>query len=294
MTESAAVATTEQPATQTAPATTTTSTESTPANAPWHSTLDPEMAQWAESKGWKKDDPNEVLLPALKSYRNSEKLISQIKGDPDRIIVMPKDMENADEVAAFKQKLGVPASIEEYEVEVTDDTPLTQVALDIAYKHNFPKEGVQTLIKEVSAKAAEIEEAREAKTKAEGEAKFNKELDETIQSLGQALEQTKMFGRAARKMFPELSTHEDAIVSQIGPKAYIELMAKIGKSMGEHESVGVGDAADNGAMSRDSAVQGIRQMQQDEAKMKALWDDSMPTHAAVKAEWDRLHNLAYN
>src|SRR5574343_370581 len=88
--------------------------ESTAANQPWHSTLDPDSQNWLAAKGWKKDNPAEIIGPIVNSYRNAEQLISKVKGEPDRIVVMPKDFNNQEEVSAYYEKIGVPKDIAGY------------------------------------------------------------------------------------------------------------------------------------------------------------------------------------
>jgi len=265
----------------------------TASNEAWYSSMDEESQNWIAAKGWKKDNAAEVIGPALTSYRNAEQLISKIKGDPDRILVMPKDFNNADEVRSFYDKLGVPKDVGGYEIKpVGDETVLDSVVSKVAetaLKHGVSKTAMQAIVNDYRAEVGKIMEDRAVETKQS----LDRQFEEFEQESGADFERNRSYAAEAIKTFPEL----EGIAQEIekipgGAKIYLQHMVNIGKRLGEHRSVGVGEQEAGGGMSREAATAALGQFQMDSNKQAALLNPNHPAHKATMAEFQRLHAQA--
>jgi hypothetical protein len=284
MTDSAATATTDTTST------TNTTNTSTASNAPWYGTVDNDTQNWLNSKAFgEADGPTKMLT----SYRNMESLFGKIKADPDRVILFPKDMNNQEEVAAFREKIGVPKDINGYnlkEVLGSDPDVITTAVAERALKAGVPKEGLSEIIKAHREETTKlINEYKEQNL-----ARRTSEIQEFEQAAGRDLEQKKAHVTAALKRFPQLEKFAEAIEAVPGgAKDYLSYLAEVGKALGEHTNVGVGSNADPSAMSSAAAKEALGKFNLDPIKIKALFDESHPGHAAAKAEYLRLNNMAY-
>lgn len=286
---SAAPAGTEQTA---APAETSQPTESS--NQPWHSTLDADTKNWAASKGFTKDNAGDVVIPLLNSYRNAEKLISQVKGDPDRIVLMPKDFANEKEVREYYDKIGVPKDVGGYGLPANDgETELDDMLkgfAEVSLKHGAPKGAVEQQVAYYRNYIKGIQERNEAEFQASKKAQFAEFESES----GPALEQNRSYAAAAMQKFPELDEFAEVIERHVpgGAKKLLSYMVKVGQSIGEHKAIGVGNDPSGGGMSVDAAKEALGKFNLDATKRAALTNESHPAHKAVKEEFMRLNRLA--
>lgn len=274
-------------ATDTTTQTTTTNT-STASNEPWFHSLDPETRNWIDSKGYSDPDMGKVMPKVLSSYRNAEQLISKIKGDPNQILVMPKDMSNVEEVTAFREKLGVPRDIKDYGVEFEAGSK-TQSFLEMAQKSGMSKEATANVM-EWTKTLGEQAAAEEAKQYEETSAK---EMQDWQREQGATFDQKMQLAKSAFTMFPQIKEKSAEIEKALGTKNYMQFLADLGSKVGEAGSIGADGGGSNTGMTPAAARQAIQQLQADPVRSKALLDDGHPGHASAKAEWIRLHNYAH-
>ena len=117
------------------------------AEARWFDSFDDDTKTYLSSKGWDKEGkgPSDVL----KSYRELEKMRGV---DPNKTITLP-DPENAEEVAAFKQRLGVPTDIGDYtspSVSLGDDAIDTDVLAAFSHKFGHSQETHEAFVNDVA------------------------------------------------------------------------------------------------------------------------------------------------
>jgi hypothetical protein len=263
-----------------------TSTTAPAANQSWYNDLPSEDQTYLAAKGWNKPDAKEAIPHIFKSAREAERMISTIKGSPERIIVTPKDMTNADEVKSYYSKIGVPENLEGYELGEMDD--MLKGFAEESLKAGAPKAAVQKQVefyKRYTAERAEKEEAafREAGTK---------ELEQYMASLGPNLNLETKFFAAGKQAFPELSGEKSVQLEKLlGVKDYAVLMSKLGRLSGEDTTLGIGSA--EATANRNSETQ-LAQFKMDESRMRILADTSHPNHTATLSEWNRLHKQLYD
>jgi hypothetical protein len=289
MTDAAAAVDTTGTDTATQPSTDT----GQPANQPWYSTLDPDSQNWVAAKGWKKDNASEIIGPVINSYRNAEQLISKVKGEPDRIVVMPKDFNNQAEVSAYYEKIGVPKDIAGYGISPAEgETELDDMLKGFAetsLKAGAPKQAVEQQIKFYRDYVNQAMEQQEQSIKAS----MAEQQQEYIRESGPKLEENKAYIAQALQKFPELDEFAEIIErSPEGTKKFMKVLENMGRAMGEHRAVGVGSDPAGGGMSMEAAKQAIGQFNLDSTKVSALMNESHPGHSAAKAEFQRLHRMA--
>lgn len=287
-TATAATAGTDTGATTTDTTTTTAATGAATSNDAWYSSYDSETKNWLDSKGWSDPDPIKSLQKIIPSGRNAEQLISKIKGDPSRILVMPKDMNNADEVSAFYEKLGVPKDIKDYGLDI--ENPNMKSFVEMAQKAGIPKEAAGKFT-EWAKSIAEQSQIAEVQKYQETSAS---EMQEWQREMGTNFDAKMQAAKTAFTAFPELKENSADIEKAMGTKKYMTFMSSIGSKIGEAGAAGAGGAGGNGdgGMTPSAAKQAIQAIQMDSVKSSALLDDSHPMHSVIKAEWIRLHGFA--
>lgn len=83
-----------------------------PPPAPWHQGVDAEMIGHWQNKGWKLEDSKEIAIAATKQARELERHF----GVPaDQLLKMPKADAKPEDIAAFRQRLGMPKDAKDYD-----------------------------------------------------------------------------------------------------------------------------------------------------------------------------------
>ena len=258
-------------------------------DASWESSFDSESKNWVASKGWSGKKADEVLPLALKSYQNSEKLISQIKGDPNRILVMPKDMTNKEEVAALYEKLGTPKDTEGYGFDPKNEGLLAYAQK--AKELNLTKEqaqGVFAWADEIRQQQEQVQEQEEAQWEESSKA----ELAQWQKEMGAAYEEKLNVAKSAFNAFPEIKKHSSEIERVLGTREYMNLVYSLGAKIGEAGAAGPNPSnVSGGGLTPSQAKQAIQEL--NATKSRELLDMSHPGHSAAKAELQRLSKFAY-
>jgi len=248
----------------------------------WYGELPQDDLKYLESKGW---TGNDAPPKVFQSYKNLEKLFSQVKGDPNRVLMMPKDMSNPEETREFYSKLGVPQDPSEYGFD-PENEGLKEYA-SLAHQLNLNKEQASKVMDWAQQVAQKHNEAQQTefveKSKMEMEA-WRKEQGSTYEAKLNAAKQ-------AVNMFPELREQMDAIERSMGTHKFMNFMSSIGSKIGEAGSAGASGGSDFG-MTPAQAKQAISEFQGSH-KFAALTNESHPGHQAAIAEWKRLNEFAY-
>lgn len=252
-------------------------------NQPWYGQAEPDDIKYLESKGWTEPD---APVKVFQSYKNLEKLFSQVKGDPNRVLMMPKDMSNQEEVKEFYSKLGVPKDPSEYGFDPENEGYKEYAGL--AHQLNLNKDQAKGVMEWAQQVAQKHEESKEAQFIENSK----QELDSWRKEQGATYDEKIAIAKQAYTVFPELKANAEKIERALGTREFMNLMTNIGSKIGEAGSAGAGGNSDFG-MSPSQAKQSIQAFQGDNNKIAALANEMHPGHAAAKAEWVRLHQFAY-
>lgn len=276
-----------------AAATTTTADTSTgqqtgqqASNQPWYGSNVEELdLGYMQNKGWDKPDGG---MKAVKSYRELEKMVGTIKGEPERIIVMPKDMQNKEEVAAYRAKLGVPNDIKEYGFDEKD--AIGSEFAKVAHEKGYSKEQAQAAREFLNTYVTKAQEAKLA----EQEAAAKAGLEEFRVESGRAYEQSLEHARAAAIAFPLLDKNMEKIEAAMGTADFLRFITQLGAKSAEAQAVGLGnEGGGNFAMTPAMAKDKIVSFKADPVNAKAMSDPGHPAHMKTMAEFNRLYDYAY-
>jgi hypothetical protein len=95
----------------------------------WHKGADAETLGFLQQRGWDSKPANEAAFEAIKSYREAAK---HIGAPPEQILRMPKDAADEAGWAALRSRLGVPSSVEGYDLaSVAKRADGTEVSADL-------------------------------------------------------------------------------------------------------------------------------------------------------------------
>jgi len=283
MTEQAA-ATTTTATDSTQQTTQTTQTAQPASNQPWYGKVEETELGYLQNKGWDKEDGGQK---AVKSYRELEKLVGTIKGDPDRIIVMPKDMQNKEEVSAYRAKMGIPNDPKEYGFDEND--ALLNDFAKIAHEKGMNKEqalAVRDGFNKFAAQKMEEAAAEQNAANAVG-------LDEFKREVGKSYEQHLDNMRAAAIAYPELDAHMEKLESSMGTKDFMKFMSALGAKTAEAKALGLGEESNSFTMTPAMAKDKLVSFKADPLNSEAIANTNHPAHMAKMAEFNRLYDAAY-
>jgi|GEM_PF-462957 len=275
------------PAGTPAPAAAPAGTPAPATNDTWYSGIaNEEVRNWTQAKGWK--DPAALAESAW----NLEKLIGHERAG--RTIVIPADDAPAEEVAAFRAKMGVPQKADDYMsvIKVPEGQPDTFAKEAASWFHEAgipPKQAAIIAEKwNASMAAGATQQAEQSRVQAD------QEFGQVVSSWGKEADANLELGkRAAAQFIPAKDAAErQAILGKlegaIGTKAMLEMFANIGKNLGEHRMASSGDPGGLGMAPAEA-----------QAKIAALKSDKTWTSAYLqgdaskKAEMERLIKIAY-
>ena len=141
----------------------------------WFANLEPETRGHIQNRAWDKLSPAEAAQAAIKSYREAE---SKLGLPADRVLRMPKDVDDVESWKALYTKLGVPADKADYKLgelkngagQPLDLTFATQLQ-DAAHAANLTPQQAQSVAGAVvkAQEAAELTRANATKMAAQAE-----------------------------------------------------------------------------------------------------------------------------
>lgn len=253
----------------------------------WYSGFEnPDVRTWTQAKGFK--DPAALAESAW----NLEKLLGHERAG--RTVVIPADDAPAEEIAAFRSKMGVPEKVDEYMsvIKVPEGQPDTFAKEAATWFHEAgipPKQAAQLVEKwNASMASGATAQAEQARTQAD------QEFGQVVSAWGKDADANLELGkRAAAQFIPAKDAAErQAILGKlegaIGTKAMLEMFANIGKNLGEHRMATTGDPGGLG-MSPAEAQAKINALKSDKS-----WSASyLQGDAGKKAEMERLIKIAY-
>lgn len=271
-----------------APGTPAAGTPAPAANADaWYSGFEnPDVRTWTQAKGFK--DPAALAESAW----NLEKLLGHERAG--RTVVIPGEDAPAEEVAAFRAKMGVPEKVDDYMsvIKVPEGQPDTFAKEAATWFHEAgipPKQAAQLVEKwNASMSAGATAQAEQARVQAD------QEFGQVVSAWGREADANLELGkRAASQFIPAKDAAERQAIlgkleSAIGTKAMLEMFANIGRNLGEHRMATSGDPGGLGVSPAEA-----------QAKINALKSDKAWTTAYLqgdatkKAEMERLIKIAY-
>ncbi len=202
-------------------------------NEPWYGELAedtaPELKAWIDNKAFA--DP----ITALQSGFNTEKLIGLEKAG--RTVVMPKDENDTEGLAAFRTKLGVPDSPDGYELPVPEgqSEEFSKVASTWFHEAGVPKAAAASIAEKWNTHINELVTAQqdEAKLKAE------QQLNALKTEWGDAFGKNSEFGRRGFQAYGSKAGLDEndlkAVESTIGTAKMLKLFHSLGESMSESD-----------------------------------------------------------
>lgn len=253
-----------------------------PAAFDWgQSGLAGDSLQYVTAKGFKD-------VPAVvDSYRNLEKL----HGVPaDRILKVPGPDAKPEEIAAYRERLGMPKDPKEYKLAKFEaGSEAEQANFEAFLRSTFHGLGAPAnLVEGFTTKWAEFvtgAQAAAAKVRSETQAAEEAELKG---KQGANYEKFVNVAKQAGDAFGLTAEHIDALEDAIGFKATMTFLNSVGAKLGEAKFAGGGDGA-FGGYNVEAARAEISRLRQDPGFVKKMIDKDTES----VAKWDRLHLLAY-
>lgn len=239
----------------------------------WHEGMSPDDVAFVGLKGW----PDNSAM--LKSYRNLERLRGV---DADKLAKIP-DPENADEVAEFRAKMGVPEAADGYEaIEVNLSTGSLDPAMIQGISHavgNTPEQHAvlaSTIQHVLQSSLQEQEQATQARDAAEQTA-----LDT---EWGPAKDENYLAATKTAERFGLDGERLDAIQTAIGYRATMEMLTQIGRGLGEHKVAETEQSDAPFGLTRDVASRQRKELMADKGFRDRLFDGDV----AAKSKWENL------
>lgn len=253
-----------------------------PAAFDWKQTgLDPDSLGYVQAKGFKD-------IPAVVgSYRNLEKLHGV---PPERILKVPGPDAKPEEIAAYRERLGMPKDAKEYKIaKVEGLAEQEHAAFETFLRSTFHGLGAPAnLVEGFSAKWAEFVATSQ---KAAVQARTEQQAAEEAELKGEQGTNYDKFVNVAKQAadaFGLTQEHVDALEDALGLKTTLTLLNSIGAKLGEAKFAGGGDGA-FGGYNVEAARAEIARLKQD----PGFADKISKGDAESRAKWDRLHALAY-
>jgi hypothetical protein len=244
----------------------------------WYSGLPEDARGLVEVKGWKGPED------AIQSYVNLEKMLGADKAG--RGLVMPKEDAEASEWGQFYDKLGRPASPDQYNLPIPqgDTGEFAKVAANKFHELGITAKQAESLAEWWNNNSQQMQQAQinQQMQNAEMElqvlqSEWGKEYDQNIEAARRA---TREFGVQEQV----LQKIEDAI----GTREMLKLFANVGKGLGEAQFV-EGSRQGGLGMSPEAARVRLGQLKGDKE-----WSAKyLSGNADAKAEMERLMRLAY-
>jgi hypothetical protein len=244
----------------------------------WYSQMSEEARGFVQTKGWQ--SPDDVV----QSYTNLEKLLGADKAG--RGVIMPKEDAAPEEWGKFYDRLGRPASPEEYKLPVPqgDTGQFAKVAANKFHELGITAKQAQSLAEWWNSQSQEMQTSQMNQQAQNSEmemqvlqSEWGKEFDANIEAARRA---TRQFGVEEGVL--------EKIEGAIGTREMLKLFANIGKGMGEDSFVDSTKSAGFG-ISPEAARVRISQLKADKD-----WSAKyLSGNADAKAEMERLMRAAY-
>lgn len=260
--------------------------------APSEPNATPEKTASSPAASWRDSLPDDLKneaslniiqdIPNLaKAYVNAQKMIGA-----DKIVVPGKHATDEDWAKVF-QKLGLPESVDKYEVKAKEGSPLDEGFFK-AFKEQAHKAGVlpgqaQKLMDWYNTMAAE----RMTEVQTQQKAEMEKGVSSLKTEWGQAWDRKVAAANVAVQEFGGDDFKEFLETSGLGNHPMmIKLMAKVGESLSEDKIKGLKDV--NFGKTPDEIKKEISTVMGD--RNHPYWNKSHPNHKLAVDEMQKLYN----
>ena len=244
----------------------------------WYSQMSEEARGFVQTKGWQ--SPDDVV----QSYTNLEKLLGADKAG--RGVIMPKEDAAPEEWGKFYDRLGRPASPDDYKLPVPqgDTGQFAKVAANKFHELGITAKQAQSLAEWWNSQSQEMQTSQMNQQAQNSEmemqvlqSEWGKEFDANIEAARRA---TRQFGVEEAML--------EKIENAVGTREMLKLFANIGKGLGEDAFIDSDKSAGFG-MSPEAARVRIAQLKGDKD-----WSAKyLSGNADAKAEMERLMRAAY-
>lgn len=268
-----------------------------PAGAWYDSFQDQGVKDWLKSYGEAYPNPEAVATKAL----NLEKFVGAEKSG--RGVIAPKSDAPPEEWQEFYKKVGgvpadptgykLPSNLKPEMATALSNDPMVTAFKEHAYKTGMPPMHFESALEWYVNHTTAMEEADVSQLSGAAEKDMN---DLKQEWRGVEYDKNVEMGRRAAKEFiphgtdAELQETLAKMEGAIGTKGLLKLWAKIGGAMGEHGFVGgEGGGGQGGGVSPESARIQIAALKKDSGFAAKLASGD----ATSRAEWDKLHKIAY-
>lgn len=246
----------------------------------WYSDFDDLTRGYVEQKGFK--DPSAVV----NSYQNLEKLMGHERAG--RTMVLPKDDQDTETLGKIYDRLGRPASAEDYKLPVPegDQGEFAKVAASKFHELGLSSKQGQALAEWFNGHGSQLQQQQEAA--------FERQRDEDFSKLEQEWgDQFNVRAEVARRAMREagLSPEEGAMLERtLGVHKAAKAFEFFGKMFSEHGGKGFENSG-GGKFSQtpEEAKSRINSLTQDKAWQQRYFSGD----ADARAEMDRLQKTAY-
>lgn len=249
----------------------------------WFGTPDEQTLGYLQSKGWDKPDAGPKVI---KSYMEAEKLITMTKASPERLVVMPKDFADQNEVNDFYSKLGRPESPDKYSFKV-EGNDFTAKMAEIAHKYGLNDSQYSGFAKDLAEATAQRDEAY----KEQVNEITQKEMTEVKNEWGNAYD-AKLLGAKQAAQALGIMDDLDMLEAALGPKKMLTMLAGVAEKIGESKAVGLGENASFGTSPAQAKAE-ITKLNNDPEFVRAYTDPQHPKHQASKEQMAKLFKDAY-
>lgn len=253
-------------------------------DSPWYENPDyAETAAWAKNRGYKFDDPS-LVAEALRGHFNAEKLIGLDRAG--RTVALPKDDAPAEEWASVYKKLGMPETANDYKLppELSND-PVAKAFAENMHAQGMTQKQFDAAMQFVASQSEQIQ--------AQQEQEYQVKAEQAVQGLRQEWGQEfELRAETSKRAVRELGISQEnaiAIEKAIGVDVAAKLFFEIGKNIMEPSAEGITGGGSQFGMSKAEAQGRINTLTSDKDFGKRLSSGD----AQARAEWDKLHKIAY-
>lgn len=240
----------------------------------WTEGLDADIVGHAQAHGWDKLDPAAAAREGVKSHRELLQKMTRDFGDPNQLVRIPKDINDAEGYRSLYTRLGVPVDPKEYTfdgIKAGDGSDVEPEFLDyarnLAASLHLPKDAAPELVKSL-LKFGQDAEAADA---AERTAKITEEKAALTKNWGNAFQSNLDIAKQAAGKLGVSPEAVAALEGQVGYANVMEMFLKIGQGMGEHSYINSGGPNRNGVLSREQAIARKADLMQDAAFAKKVF-----------------------
>lgn len=243
----------------------------------WYESFqDSSIKEWAATKGWKSPES------AVQSAWHLEKLMGADKAG--RGVIWPKDENDVDGWKSIYTKLGRPETPDGYDIKLpegTDDSYLKSI-LPALHEAGVPKAKMQKILETHQSFAEQFKQRQED----EWAETSTKQFESLQKEWGNDFDKKSEMARRAIRMAGVTKEQAESIERAIGVDTAAKLFSMFGESYVEHASPG---NFNTGGDTAASARARINELKYDkDFGLKILNGD-----ASAKAEWDKLHKIAF-